>query len=81
MQDDHGSKCVTVTSLKPGMVRTKSQSSVGTPKTRPKKMGQRQRAKTTISNSSTDSDDDVDSIGDRGYSQYLHPEDKSQVCN
>nr|XP_045607569.1 vacuolar protein sorting-associated protein 13A-like isoform X2 [Procambarus clarkii] len=77
-KDDHGSKCVTVTSLKPGMVRTKSQSSVGTPKTRPKKLGQRQRAKTTVS-TSTDSDDETDSAADKVHSQFLVPDHKFQL--
>ncbi|XP_042202978.1 vacuolar protein sorting-associated protein 13C-like isoform X2 [Homarus americanus] len=78
-KDDHGSKCVTVTSLKPGIVRTKSQSSVGTPKTRPKRLGQRQRAKTTVSASSTDSDDETDSATDKGHNQLLVPDHKSQL--
>ncbi|XP_037798990.1 vacuolar protein sorting-associated protein 13A-like isoform X1 [Penaeus monodon] len=57
-KDEHGSKCVTVTSLKPGLVRTKSQSSLGTPKTRPKRLSPRPRAKTITSCSSTDSEDE-----------------------
>ncbi|XP_071548119.1 LOW QUALITY PROTEIN: intermembrane lipid transfer protein VPS13A-like [Panulirus ornatus] len=78
-KDDHGSRCVTITSLKPGLVRTKSQSSLGTPKTRPKRLGHRQRAKTT-STSSTDSDDDeIDGITDKGYSQFLLPDQKPQL--
>ncbi|KAK7084545.1 hypothetical protein SK128_022286 [Halocaridina rubra] len=68
--DDHGSKYVMITSLKPSMVRAKSQSSMGTPKTRPKKIGQRHRAKTVASSSSTDSEEDID---ERGSSQLLMP--------
>ncbi|KAK8726845.1 hypothetical protein OTU49_010090, partial [Cherax quadricarinatus] len=77
-KDDHGSKCVTITSLKPAMVRTKSQSCMGTPKTRPKKLGQRQRSKTTAS-TSTDSDDETDSAADKVHSQFLIPDHRSQL--
>ncbi|XP_063887436.1 intermembrane lipid transfer protein VPS13A-like isoform X2 [Scylla paramamosain] len=76
-KDDHGSKCVTITSLKPGMVRTKSQSSVGTPKTRPKKLGHRQRAKTTAA-SSSDSEEETESIVEKTHGQYLVADTKSQ---
>lgn len=77
-QDDHGSKCVTITSLKPGMVRTKSQSSVGTPKMRPKKLSHRQRAKTTAA-SSSDSEEETELTLEKGHGQFLVPDQKSQV--
>lgn len=76
-KDDHGSKCVTITSLKPGMVRTKSQSSVGTPKMRPKKLIHRQRAKTTAA-SSSDSEEETELVLERGHGQFLMPDQKSQ---
>ncbi|XP_068229043.1 intermembrane lipid transfer protein VPS13A-like [Palaemon carinicauda] len=76
-KDDHGSKCVTITSLKPGMVRAKSQSSMGTPKTRPKKIGQRHRAKTVASSSSTESDDEPEEKGQSN--QYLIPNQSTKT--
>ncbi|KAG0722861.1 Vacuolar protein sorting-associated protein 13C [Chionoecetes opilio] len=50
----------------------------GTPKTRPKKLGQRQRAKTTAA-SSSDSEEETEPIVEKTHGQYLVPDQKFQA--
>ncbi|XP_076036664.1 intermembrane lipid transfer protein VPS13A-like isoform X3 [Oratosquilla oratoria] len=72
-KDDHGSELITVTSLKPLVGRTQSQSCVGNPKIRPKRPKYRQRARTTISSSTDDEDEDEEEEEDKAVRDQEKP--------